>query len=493
MGRMNTTLVISKEPVAMTSPRRPFAPARSVRKSACVAFLAALALVVGPSLGAATDDAAPSTPTALVGAAAPDPISTKIRFAQANIYKEMTDAKFKQDVAAVYAQRPDLITFNEVGVRSTASLLVPGYQLWRTEGHRTGWSPVAWKTSQWSDFDRGTWQISDTPDRLKSKPGIIGVRYVNWVSLVNRAGQILSVVSTHVAPKNDNTAELLVPSLKSMAQLAKMLGKRGAVIIGGDFNMGMRSSRYQPEYLAAAGLTNTFEILGERFVTHSGGGIVDYIFLGPTNHFVVENQYPVAINSDHEMIVANLRLTTGAPGVVVPTFRTRTISVPARSSQAKRRSIRAEELAAIAATPSGAAIHVASGQIEGRGLLSALLKAHQRGVNVTVITSKRRISGLERTLATALGSNSSRSRYFVQVNGQWRRDGRPIPGRLAPTTLLISLAGATPAYALTSNSPMSEAPMKRTFRRGSTARVTPGKAAYDKLYDRYLRVVGRRL
>lgn len=478
----------------MTAQRHPAALGRRLRAAACLASLVALALVVGALSGAGRPtDARPAAQTVAAG---PEPVSTPIKFVQANIYKELSTAKFEQDVAKVYAENPDIITFNEVGVRDSATLAPPGYQLWRTPGHRTGWSPVAWRKSKWTDVGHGTWQISDTPERLRDQPGIIGVRYANWVTLMNAQGQKVSVISTHIAPKNANTAELLVPSLKRLAELARTLRARGAVLMGGDFNMGYHSSRYQPQYLSAVGLTNTFEILGTSFPTHRGGGTIDYIFLGPLNGWIVESQQGVAMNSDHLMLVARLRLTTPASGVVPPTFKARTITVPVNSRTTVRRSVRTEQLAAVAATPGGAAIHVASGQIRGDGLLNALIRAHQRGVHVTVITNKHRLSGLDKVLADRLGSRRTRSSYYVQLDRQWRSDGSPNPRRpvrLDPTVLLISLAGATPAYAMRSNSPMSLAPTRPGYPRPTTARVTTSKTAYDQIYRTYLAAIGRTL
>lgn len=428
----------------------------------------------------------------LVPPPAPLPVSsdtetslhTPIKVVQANISKDLSTSRFRADVAEVMAESPDIITYNEVHARADADLAPAGYAIFRTPGPRTGWAPVVWKTSEWSVFDQGTVKISDTAPCCNGT--WVGVRYANWVSLVNDEGQILSVISSHIAPNNKDTAVLLVPSLKRLAALTKELSTRGAVLLGGDFNMGYRSTRYQPQYLAAEGLTNTYEMLGTSFPTHRGGGTVDYLFVGPTEHFYVSEHRPVLVNSDHRLVVAQMELMSGASGSAPIVIRAgRVVSNPLGDRE-QRWAIRSAEARAIKAVPTGGAIHVASPRIGGTGLMRLLAKAYQRGVSVTVITAPGALSAPLADLKRVLGTKTSRPSYFAQRDA-WR----PSRPKLAQTVLLISRAGATPAVGFSVNATLGFESVRPSYRRKSTAVVTADTASYDRLYRGYLAVLGR--
>lgn len=435
--------------------------------------------------GVVVSQQAPSAPAAPVPVAVTeDAASTPIQFVQANISKDLGTTKFRADVASVMTESPDIITYNEVHARDDADLAPAGYSIFRTPGPRTGWAPVVWKTSEWTAFDQGTRQISGTASCC---PGTwVGLRYANWVSLVNDEGQVLSVISSHIAPNNSDTAELLVPSLKQLAALTKELSTRGAVIIGGDFNMGYRSSRYQPEYLAEVGLTNTFDLLGSSFTTHRLGGTIDYVFIGASDQMYVAEHHPVVVNSDHRLVVARLELMSESSGVAPVVVRAGRIVSNPLGTQAERMAIRTAEIRAIKDTPKGAAIHVASPRIVGSGLIDSLIAAKKRGVNVTVITAKGRLSTRLTQLRRILGTRTSSANYFTQRDA-WKGT-RP---KLAKTVLLISQVGVTPAVSYTVDATMGLESMRRSYRRKSTAVVTTDVATYDRLYRSYLAVIGR--
>lgn len=443
--------------------------------------VAALAMVGIASPGVVAPAAAEETGT---------PVYRPFTIVQANISKDLGPAKFQADVDRVYAEQPDFVTFNEVHARDTAVLAPPGYALFRTPGPRTGWAPVAWRTDVWSAIGQGTWKISDRPPGAR-KP-LLGVRYANWVTLTTAAGEVVSVISTHIAPNDPETDQLLVPSLKRLRQLANDLHQYGPVIIGGDFNMGYRSDRYQPQYLAQAGLTNTFEMTGSPFVTHRRGGIIDYLFVGPTGRFIVDEQYPVVMNSDHRMVVARMQLVSDPPEEVLPRFTPGKVVSDARGSNAERRAIRALQLKAIAATPAGAAIHVASERIRGGALLQALIDAKTRGAEVTVITGFRDLSAHELQLRKLLGNKKSASSYFVKAGRAWPSGrAKGSSGYLKPTLLLISRTGATEAFGMWADCDMGLTSMQPKWGKVCTATVTTSLVKYDRAYGRYLAVIGR--
>ncbi|WP_182523993.1 endonuclease/exonuclease/phosphatase family protein [Nocardioides dongkuii] len=467
---------------------------RSDRRARAASYRMALgaALVAALVVGGATP--------AVVAASARQADTTyrPVTVVQANISKDLSKAKFQADVATVFATQPDLITFNEVHGRDDALLAPPGYAMFRTPGPRTGWAPVVWRTDTWTAVNQGTTKISDRPKKFRNKPGMVGVRYANWVTLAAADGQRVSLISAHIAPNNKDTAELLVPSLRRLRDLALELGTSGPVILGGDFNMGYRSDRYQPRFLAAAGLASTFDMTGSSFVTHRRGGTIDYVFLGPDGRFLVDEQYPVVLNSDHRMVVARLQMLSepSEPSAEPPpAFEAGTVVSDSRGTAAERFAIRSLQLRAIEATPPGQAIHVASEKIRGGALLRALAAAKERGAEVTVITGRRDLSTQEKELRTLLGRNSGASSYFVKSGRAWPSSAKEARRRprafLKPTVLLISQAGATPAFTLVADSDLGRSSLRPKQRTVSRATVTTSMRRYDRSYRKYLKVLGR--
>ncbi|MGN0062672.1 MAG: endonuclease/exonuclease/phosphatase family protein [Nocardioides sp.] len=451
------------------------------------AVLLAAALVV-PHLAQGADTPAPAFRTV----ADEVPTSTPIRLAQANINKDMSTAKFEADVATVLAQEPDIITYNEVHNRPDATLAPEGYAMFRTPGPRTGWAPVAWKTSAWQAIDQGTVQVSKRPKRFKS--GMVGVRYANWVTLTNADQQVISVVSVHVAPNSKDTAELLVPSLVSLQTLTSQLQAQGPVLIGGDFNMGYHGTRYDPSYFQAVGLRSTFDILGTSFPTHRGGGTIDYVFVGPEDRVSVKQHYPVQLRSDHRMVVADLELAPVA--TALPSFQAETLIVKNTATKQERRVVRRLQLKAIRATQPEAAIHVASSQIQGAEVYKALEEAHERGVVVTVIAGERQLSERAKQLRLLLRNDGNAASWFRWKPKAWRTSASTkVHGRtvapLRPTVLLISQAGATPAFSLVANATMGRESLKVTYRKRVKANVKVDLGSYDTHYRDYLAHVGK--
>lgn len=422
--------------------------------------------------------------------------STPLRVVQANINKDMKLAKVERDVAAVFAQGPDIITFNEVHNRPDQLLAPPGYEIFRTPGPRTGWAPVVWDATTWQAIDQGTVQISNRPKKIKN--GMVGVRYANWVTLVNAQQQVVSVVSTHIAPNNKDTAELLVPSLVVLQELAAQLSANGPVIIGGDFNMGYRSTRYQPSYLQAVGLQSTFDLLGSAFATHRKGGIIDYLFIGPADQLSVTQHHPVTLESDHRALVADLQLAPGesTPEVELPSFQPGKIVVPRTATKKERRAIRKFQMQAIRATPPGAAIHVASNEIQGPRVYKALRKAYEDGVHVTVLAGEKKLSPQAAELRAVLGRDVHTSSWFRRKPKAWRATapmqvGGAKVSPLQPTIFLVSKAGATPALSMVANASMGKEPLTRRYRKRAKATIMVGLNNYDALYRAYLAHVGR--
>ncbi len=494
----------------MTLVSRLAASARPLRPTqltiyATVAVTALVAVAAGTGVPAQAVDAprhgvsASERGTAAAATAARRDDTSSISLVQANLDKDQGTAKFDKDLATVFAEHPDFITFNEVQARDPEKLAPAGYDMFRTPGPRTGWAPVVWDSAKWTALEAGTWQISSRPDGLKKRKGpLVGVRYANWATLTNAGGDVVSVISAHVAPNDRDTAQLLVPSLKRLRTLSNQLGERGPVLLGGDFNMGYHSSRYQPQYLAGAGLKPTYELTGTSFPTHKRGGTIDYVFLGPTSTFAVTEQYPVLLNSDHRMLVARMQLLLATPPPTeepAEVFAPGTIVAKPSGTDAERRAIVALQRKAIRATPSGAAIHVASRSMGGTRLLQDLIDARRRGVNVTVIAGKGPSTERARELRSLLGLRRSTSNYFTLVPKAWSYGAGMAPRRkkrlLDPTVLLISRAGATDAFALVADSSLATGAVSQRSPRPAKAVISTSASSYDSLYRGYLGVISR--
>lgn len=481
---------------------------RSGLRSLAVLVVALATTTAGVSAAAPAIQSTGSTPVPGGEQVAEAPV----RVVQANINKDMSAKKFRADVATVMAQQPDFIAYNEVYRRADADLVPPGFAMFRTPGPRTGWAPVAWDASVWTAVDQGTVQISKRPAKFKS--GMVGVRFATWVTLTDVEGRVVSVISAHIAPNSRDTAHLLTPSLRVLAGLAGELSARGPVVLAGDFNMGLRSSRYAPQPLEAVGLRSTYDLLGTSFPTHRGGGTIDYVFLGTEQHIAVDQHFSVAMNSDHSAVVADLRLTgvptsttapvpapepAPAPTPVPPassgiTFTPTRLVVKPSATPKERRQIRRLQLRAIRATEPGTAIHVATSQMQGRVLYRALVAAHGRGVDVTVLLGRKKLNAQDKALRSLLGTQVDQASWFRAAPRAWKRSsvaGAVVAPPQKPTTLLISRAGATPAFSLVSNAAMHNAPLRPNYRRRSTARVTVDHGTYDTLYRQYLAHVGR--
>lgn len=157
----------------------------------------------------------------------PIPVSGPIRMVQANIRSGMSAAKTTTDLNTVYATQPDFITMNEVAWRPDTTLVRPGYAIQRTPGQYTGANPVLWNTARWTALAQGTYQISNVRGKTKEQNVEWGIRYANWATLQSASGQVVSVISTHFAPKGPYTMNLTAPSIRKLGSLAATLNARG--------------------------------------------------------------------------------------------------------------------------------------------------------------------------------------------------------------------------------------------------------------------------
>lgn len=477
----------------MTAPVRPL---RGPAALAATALAAVLALSgCGGTGGAIYNASSISQPTAATGTTSPTaPVQyatgaqlLPVRIVQANIKNGMSLTRTRADVRTVVANDPDLISYNEVFDRSDAVLAPAGYAMFRTPGHYTGETAVAWNTSRWTAVATGTRMLSDSRKVQRHQTHPWGVRYATWATLRNaQTGQVLSMVSAHTAPKTRADPNLLVPSVRRLGALVEQLDESGPVIVAGDLNVNYTTPRYPRTELAGFGLASTYDTLGARVATGDyGGNSIDYVLTGGPTQFVVDGQRSEALNSDHRALVADLQVVPD--GLVLPQFTPTTVTTPPASPVAERTQVRSLLAQAIAATPPGAAIHIASTRIRGYGVVPALAAAAARGVHVQVITGEATPPARQQQLAATLGQKVGASSFFADRPEAWQDTTLP------RSMVLISRAGATSALAMAGNAPLAQITLRPTYRFTTATTVTTDKDHYDALYSTYLGLVGRRL
>lgn len=263
---------------------------------------------VDPQSGLPVDPPS-SVPSLPVGVQLPLPI----RVAQANLRMGMPQRQFRADVREVLGDRPDFVTYNEVGLRQVGYLGPAGYQVFRTPGRYTGEAAVAWRSQKWRALARGTVMVSNRAGRLAWQRHPWGIRFANWVMVAARDGQRISVVSVHTAPLTRITRGILDPSLIRVGRLVRRLASYGPVIVAGDLNVAYASSHFPRALLARFGLTATYDLTGRSLPTGDHhGSTIDYVLVDRADRFAVTRQAIRRLHSDHNALVVDLLLMPAA-------------------------------------------------------------------------------------------------------------------------------------------------------------------------------------
>lgn len=398
----------------------------------------------------------------------PAPSSEGFRIIQANLDSPNSIGKFRADFAAVVAQQPDFMTLNEVGRRSDTDLAVPGYAMWRTAGKYPGETPVLWRTDRWTMVDQGTAPILQKHGVPKHKKVELGLRYANWATLVSSDGRTLSIVSVHFTPPIKEWGDLLPRELGHLNDLTSSLATRGPVLIGGDLNVNYVGKSYPRPLMEQYNLVPSYDLFGARVPTgNKYGASIDYVLVNQTNaQLTPVSQFGTELYSDHDALTVDWRFNTAAPDpAALPASSARfepgrVVNRPHQGKQ-KRRAVMKLVNRAINKVPTGAAVHLATGNISDGALTRALLRAQQRGVYVQVLLRDRGINSQEASLRTALGHQMAGRTWFTGCNTAVCKQ---IAERMAPTTLLVSQSGQTPAVKATVNRAMGSYAVRKHTR-----------------------------
>ncbi|NYI99589.1 endonuclease/exonuclease/phosphatase (EEP) superfamily protein YafD [Nocardioides thalensis] len=242
----------------------------------------------------------------------------RLRVVHANIPNRSPD--FPSALGTAIAQRPDLVSLNEMAGRSPAQFTPPGYASWRG-GDRVdyGRSPiqsisnaVLWRTDRWTKVDAGRTTI------VRGGPQKWDQRYAAWVTVQSAdAGQVSMIATHHMinpakyGPNRPLRQRLYLEGMHRLQDLVGRLSDHGPVFLAGDMNSQFSDNDpWGPRRtLAEIGMTSTMDVLGQ-LQTHVGGGTIDYIFFQDEAARPVR-QWTRRIPSDHRVIGADFLTQAG--------------------------------------------------------------------------------------------------------------------------------------------------------------------------------------
>jgi len=261
--------------------------------------------------------------------------------------------------------------------------------------------------------------------------------------------QTVSMVATHLAPKNRITANIMGPSIRRLGALVSGLSAYGPVFVGGDFNRHYTSRDFPRSGLTAAGLTPSYDLAGFYLPTGDHhGATIDYVMLRPAPLFRVLSQTTTEMYSDHDLLSVVLSLpatTTGERPISFPPGTS--VNDPSSTSPNARRALVRTIRTAINNATEGAQVRLSTAQLGDRGVTVALRRAYKRGVDVKVISGSATPTRFETSLVSLIGSRKKAASWIRFNPAQATR-------RLATSTLLADRTGATTYLVLTANRAM---------------------------------------
>jgi hypothetical protein len=284
---------------------------------------------------------------------------------------------------------------------------------------------VAWRTDRWTRIAQGNRMLSNWRGVPPGKKVELGRRFANWVTLESRDGRKLSVVSVHLAPETKGMPDLRRIGVERLNMLVERLAANGPVLVGGDFNVGYRSSKYPRDLFALGKLEPTFDTLGTSFPTGDHfGATIDYIFNRGESQLRATAHWPVELHSDHDAVVADFAWLVDAPS------QTTTVTNNPKGNGPERRRAARGLVTAVAAVPAGGNVQVLSSDLRHAGVQKALRTAATRGVKVRYLTRSAKLTPRERGLrrhfnGAAKTSGSILVRCQKACRTSWRTSGMP--------------------------------------------------------------------
>ncbi|GAB4011611.1 hypothetical protein [Nocardioides ultimimeridianus] len=402
----------------------------------------------------------------------------RIRMVQANLRIGTPVRKFQADVRHVLSTHPDFVTYDEVARRHDGVLAPGPYRLWRQGGIYRGEAAVAWNSDRWHLRDHGVTMLTDRTGRVPGARYAWGRRYANWVTLRSNGGLTLSVIAAHFPPDTRITRGLTAPAARRLGRLADRLAHRGSVVVGGDLNVGYNSPSYPRMILRRHGLIATYDALERRLVTSGRHVTIDYVLVRGFARFSLGDQFSLGLNSDHNAVGVDLGPLPARIGPSMVRFGDGTVLSDPSGPVRDRHVIVRMALKAIRSAKPGAAVHLAVRALGSPAVVRSLRAAYRRGVHVQVISGSRSSRGFAR-LARLLGGDVGSKSWAV-----YRPDGFAM---MAPTVLLVSRSGATPAFRLTAQASVGRA----TNRGWHRAYLSTTKQQYDNSFRSFFAAARR--
>jgi endonuclease/exonuclease/phosphatase (EEP) superfamily protein YafD len=261
-----------------------------------------------------------------------DGTSQVVRVIQANIKFDLPAPAFTDDLAALSAVSPDLVSLNEVGLREDRLLTPPGYNAFRAlgGGPQARSTAVLWRRDRWERVAGGRTRLVRTGPRPADAD-----RSASWATLrgikSNARVGTLSLVSVHMmvnpksyGPDRERRRKLYRRAMVALGDLVRGLSAAGPVVVAGDFNSqwsdddpwGPRTMLAPLE--GATGMISTMDLLG-ALTTYDAGGTIDYVFFQPSSTAPLAQSAIELTGSDHKAVIADLCVRSASRESSLPT------------------------------------------------------------------------------------------------------------------------------------------------------------------------------
>jgi endonuclease/exonuclease/phosphatase family metal-dependent hydrolase len=199
------------------------------------------------------------------------------------------------------------------------------YSVGRDDGVKGEATPIFYRKERYELLDKGTFWLSETPDKVGSKGWDAGLpRVVSWVKLRDKlADKPLLAVNTHF---DNRGVQARLESAKLLARKTDQLDGDGAsvlpVVLTGDFNC---TARQEPYKVLVAKSDENGKLIDAQFISqrpHAGGestsngfkeirpgAKIDFIFvrsLAVLSHKIDDPRVEGRFVSDHQPVQATL-------------------------------------------------------------------------------------------------------------------------------------------------------------------------------------------
>jgi hypothetical protein len=182
--------------------------------------------------------------------------------------------------------------------------------------------------------------------------------------------------------------------VRRIGEVVGKLAKAGPVLVGGDFNVHYKSSRYPRDLFDAAKMVPTYDTLGNHFPTGDHhGATIDYVFNRGAGVLGVDRHARFELYSDHDAVRADLSWRVDPPEATEEF-----LSDPDGSREAQRVVISTIRQGLVDAEP-GSEVELVSSGFGPYRLYRPVRQAIARGVQVRLTTRSETLTDRERRVA----------------------------------------------------------------------------------------------